>query len=232
MLLPRASLLLAVGGGSFMARKRRSPVKYTGPLSKPIYVSFEYDVSSGLLGAITKDDARQQLEAKFGLLFEHYGIDPRAEDRWYRLSICLVHAHVPGMQLIYIEQPKPGRPRTWLAGRGDELVNEVDAIRKATGKRIDEAIAALREDRAKDWHKYTAQNLETRHREAKRRRKEQPTFPITFPIPIWAGVWESPVPGLPGLPGLFELLLKGTASRRGRARRGQRFPRTRRGNPR
>jgi len=50
-----------------MARKRRSPVKYTGPLSKPIYVSFE----GGLLGAITKDDARQQLEAKFGLLFEH-----------------------------------------------------------------------------------------------------------------------------------------------------------------
>ena len=191
-----------------MARKRRSPVEYTGPLSKTIDVPLKYDFSRGLLGlgawqAIPKDGAkrrvRQQLKANLGLLFKHYQIDPRAQDRWYWLSICLASTHVPGMKIKYLK-PR-GRRRTWLAGLGDQLVNEVDAIRKATGKNFREAIAILMGDRTKDWHKHTAQNLETRHREAKRRRKEQPTFPI------WAGVWESPVPGLPGL---LELLLEAT----------------------
>src|SRR5262249_1799333 len=60
----------------------------------------------------------------------------------------------PGMKIKYLE-PR-GRRRTWLAHLGDQLVNEVDAIRKATGKNIREAIAILMEDRTKDWHKYTA----------------------------------------------------------------------------
>jgi len=186
-----------------MARKRRSPVKYTGPLSKPIDVPLKYDFSRGLLGALqaipkdgAKRRARQQLKANLGLLFKHYQIDPRAQDRWYWLSICLASTHVPGMQVFYGAPPKVGAPRKWLEGRGNQLVNEVDAIRKATGKRIGEAIAILREDRAKDWHKHRAQSLETRYREAKRGRKA---------FPIWPGVWEAETG-----PGLLEFLLEAT----------------------
>ena len=168
-----------------MARKRRGPVKYTGPLSQPIYVPVElvYDFSSGLLAALqgvpdkqgAQRRGRKQFKAKLPLLFKFYGIDPRAKNRWRLLCIGLALAHVPGMRVIYGEPPRAGAPKTWQAGQGDKLVNQVDAIRNATGKSIRETIATLKDDpkNKKDWGRHTRQNLETRYREARKRREAQ-----------------------------------------------------------
>jgi hypothetical protein len=157
-----------------MARKRRAP-NYTGALAQPISWEDHYKVR-GLGQAIQEPDIaaiNKRAVEKMRLLFEHYKIDPSDEQRWQKLAMSLVRAHVPGLRLA--NRPKPGRKPTWKTGLGDEWVRAVDDVKSRTGKSTNKAIAELLEE--PKWRTYTSQrstspqNLQARYWEARRRQK-------------------------------------------------------------
>jgi hypothetical protein len=102
---------------------------------------------------------------KIWLLFKHYKIDPNNEQSWQELALSLALAHVPGLQVAN----RPGRKPTWKAGLYDELVRAVDDVKSRTGKSTKEAIAELLKE--PKWKTYTAQNLQARYWEARRRQE-------------------------------------------------------------
>src|SRR5262249_44324880 len=153
-----------------MARKRRAP-NYTGALAQPIYLEDHY-VTGGLgqpirepdIAAITKRGVENMQ-----LLFKHYEIDPSDEQRWRKLAMSLVLAHVPG--LLVVNRPKPGRKRTGKRGLGDELGRAVEDVKSRTGKHTGDAIAELQKEPGGRWKSYPRQNLATRYREWRRWQK-------------------------------------------------------------
>jgi len=156
-----------------MARKRRAP-NYTGALAQPIYQEDHYKFTGGLgqpnreldVAAISK-----RAVEKIWLLFEHYKIDPSDEHSSEELMMRLALAHVPGLQVV-ANRPKSGRKPTWLTGRGDELVRDVEDVKSRTRKRTGDAIAKLtKEPGGKWWKTYSAQTLGARYREARARQK-------------------------------------------------------------
>lgn len=100
-----------------MAKKTaRAPGrKYSGALSTPIKVlpTLEAAPSSEssqetfvqlFLDSIGIEDQRL---AKFPALFDHYGVRKDADDRWYKLALCLAIDHVRGFQLEERRGRKP-----------------------------------------------------------------------------------------------------------------------------
>jgi hypothetical protein len=165
--------------GTMTTRKMRakpSARKYQGELAEPIYLP--RGVSLADLGKpekqqIDEDVARIKAAriARIGLLFEHYGIDPKGEHAWPALTFALAIDHVPGMDFMIGEKPRPGRTKTWQNGLGFELICAVETIRKAAGRpiTISNAIELLQKEQKQTWGTYTRNNLITRHREAKRK---------------------------------------------------------------
>ena len=159
-----------------MARKRRAP-NCTDALAQPIYLEDHYKFTGGLGQATQELDVAaisKRAVEKIWLLFKHYKIDPKNEQSWEQswrdLALSLALDHIPGLQLA--SRPKPGRKPTWLTGRGDELVRDVDDVKSRTGKRTGDAIAELKKEPGGKWKTYPAQSLAARYREAKRRQKD------------------------------------------------------------
>jgi hypothetical protein len=153
-----------------MPAKRPKP-KFSGALAEPIYEP----VSSGLL-AMPDDEERHRervvdkLKEKHEMLLDHYTIDKSNPDKWYILSIRLAIDYVPGMEVYLDRPPKPGRKRTWKAGQGAELLHAVEAVmQQQPYSKISNVIAQLR--RSTHWSGFTPQNLATRLREEKRKRR-------------------------------------------------------------
>jgi hypothetical protein len=161
-----------------MSRRSDAP-KFTGPLKEPIVEI--YSPSVGLLGeafnetqreAVIDRAFRRQLE-KLPLLFTHYGIDPNYEHRWEALSYFLARDFVPGMKAVFSPPSRPGRKKTWQAGLGDTLIEDVQALTRTKAKNVRAAIRLLHSDRTKGWWRYSIETLEARHRDAKARQRQQ-----------------------------------------------------------
>jgi len=156
-------------------KKAISDGKYTGPLAEPIY-----EPIMGLLGELVRpqaeERAREQQVLKLHPLFDWYEIDRNAPDAWMKLASVLASAHVPGMRVIHDFRRKGGRKRSWKAGKGIELVRDVEALRANRSMTTQEAIRALRKDKTRGWHVFTEENLITRHREARKAEQERRTM--------------------------------------------------------
>jgi len=179
------------------ARKRESNVKYTGELAKPIYkADFE---PLGLLNLVDDAEIRRAAqedhsivftrdfresqgqdrliklwERKIELLFEHYRISSDAQDRWHRLVIELAFAHVPGMAVA--EKPSKRGPKPRWSRDGERLIEAVEAVRQRQNLTSDRAaLQSLKDEHPQEW-KSTLTSLETRLREARRRRNMQAEF--------------------------------------------------------
>lgn len=74
-----------------------------------------------------------EMRARFGLLWEHYGIDPSSGDAWKLLAVSLALDHVPGLRLT-----KPGRKKG-----SEDLMARFDEERRSSKRRApsDMAIA-------------------------------------------------------------------------------------------
>jgi hypothetical protein len=148
------------------ANKSNCADRYTGDLAAPI----ELTAFAGCLDGSEAEFKRrlvEQLGLKMGKLFDRYKIDPSAPDAWTFLALQLAMAHVPGMQ-IHCERRKRGRRPSWKHGLGIQLIRDVAALQKTKKVTYQEAIAELRMNKEKPWGAYTAPNLITRHREARK----------------------------------------------------------------
>jgi hypothetical protein len=155
-----------------MSRESRNKstftTRYTGELATPIY---EPLVCVGGLGASEAEAERRAFERwrlKIGKLFDWYAIDPKAPNAWKHLAIMLASDHVPGMQVRYELQKRRGRKPSWKDGMGFELVRDVAELQSTKEMNYAHAIAELRKNKEKPWHRYTPSNLITRHREARK----------------------------------------------------------------
>jgi hypothetical protein len=182
--------------------------KYKAELAEPIYLSRGRTLAD--LGKTEEQQIDELVDrfhatrvAKFGLLFQHYGIDPASEDAWGHLAMSLAFDHVPGMNFAIGEKPRRGRRRSWQDGLGFELVRDVEAIQKDAERpiSISAAIELLRKNKKQRWGGYTQENLVTRHREAKRRSERlrpiveamlRPRLAPSSPLPIMGSL---PSPG-------------------------------------
>lgn len=96
-------------------------MKYTGELGRHTDAWLRAAFAMGVVKGNPTPKAREQeaialreLQRLTTLLFEHYGVDPDADDGWQTLAICLARDHVPAFQF---QRPRPsGRPRKKLAG--------------------------------------------------------------------------------------------------------------------
>jgi hypothetical protein len=156
---------------------------YVGELAEPIYqpplyLGMLYEKAAT---EAARDEIERRRRDKLLLLFDHYEIRQDDENSWRKLATALAMKHVRGMH-AYLEEPpktKVGAKKIWPAGRGDELMLAVEAIRikkdVATSQRghptIRGAIKELhKEDKdRKKWGQSTWEALEARHREAKKR---------------------------------------------------------------
>jgi hypothetical protein len=109
----------------------------------------------------------EQLGLKLGKMFDWYKIDPNAPDAGMFLALKLAMAHVPGMQ-ISCELRKRGRKPSWKNGLGIQLIRDVAALQQTKTVTYQQAIVELRMNKEKPWRAYTASNLITRHREARK----------------------------------------------------------------
>jgi hypothetical protein len=190
--------------------KGRSRSKYTGKLREPIYEPVSVGGILGDVGGRMQEQAReraaQRVKAKFFELMEWYDIDPESEDRWFLLAVELAIQHVPGMCIIYETQPRRGRKSSWKTGLAIELLRSIEALQQQReGLSITEAIAKLRQDKAGKWSRYTRENLEARHREARRdeRRRRDIVQVLMRPTPTANALMRSNVPMGGLLGGLF-----------------------------
>jgi hypothetical protein len=148
------------------ANKSNFADRYTGDLAAPIELP-------ALVGCLNESEAEferrlvEQLGLKLGKVFDWYKIDPNAHDACLSLALKLAMAHVPGMQ-IRCERRKPGRKRSWKNGLSIELIRDVAALQKTKKMTYQQAIVELRMNKEKPWGAYTAPNLITRHREARK----------------------------------------------------------------
>ena len=111
---------------------------------------------------------------KIELLFEHYRISSDAQDRWHRLVIELAFAHVPGMAVA--EKPSKRGPKPRWSRDGERLIEAVEAVRQRQNLTSDRAaLQSLKDENPQEW-KSTLTSLETRLREARRRRNMQAQF--------------------------------------------------------
>jgi len=141
-----------------MAKRSYRRVRYTGELATPIR----------LQGHEGDDAAITALDNKLKALASLYHVDLDGPNACWDLTIALAQAHVPGFRL---KRARGGarREATWLAGLGEWLRWEVDATKKEFDCTIVQAIARLRADKSKPWHKHKPQTLAARYREADRR---------------------------------------------------------------
>ena len=150
-----------------MAIKR--PPKFSGRLSEPIYEP----IGGGVLGLPSQENVETRIFDrqfdKLFLLLDHYKIDRESKNCWILLSFRLANDFVPGMQVVDAPPTKAGRKRTWKAGLGADLLDDVEKVRQQHNMPISGAIQHLQRSDPK-WKRYTPQNLETRRREAHRER--------------------------------------------------------------
>jgi hypothetical protein len=100
-----------------------------------------------------RDEGRAQVESsKLELLAKHYGVPP---DDFRALALAIARDLIPGFQFIdplrpltswgpqYEEKLKTGRPGSWDFDRLEELLNEVNAVKKSSSATDREALARL-----------------------------------------------------------------------------------------
>lgn len=140
-----------------MPKRSHPRVRYTGELAIPLRLQdFE-----------NEDALKDAIDNKLKSLTSQYGIDPEDSNAGWELAIALAHAHVPGLR---IPRPRGVRRRpTWLAGLGEWLRSEVQAIEKRDKCTITKAIAQLRADKSKPWRQHKPLTLAARYRDASRR---------------------------------------------------------------
>ena len=78
---------------------------YTGILNEPMPL-----LQNTVVGRTIEEQKIQRIESlqhRVGALFNHYGIDPAADNAWINLALSLAHDHVPAFQF---GERKPGAP--------------------------------------------------------------------------------------------------------------------------
>jgi hypothetical protein len=140
------------------------------------------------LMARLRDEKRAQVEAsKLELLATHYGVP---SDDFRTLALAIARDLIPGFRFIdplrfatsygpqYEEKLRTGRPGTWDFDRLEELLNEVNVVKKSSSVTDREALARLA--RKKKWGPPTnhrggsgkwLETLESRLQDAKRQEK-------------------------------------------------------------
>jgi hypothetical protein len=135
-----------------------------------------------------RDEKRAQVESsKLEQLATHYGVP---SDDFRSLALAIARDLIPGFRFIdplrpltswgpqYEEKLKTGRPGIWDFDRLEELLNEVNALKKSTTATDSEALAHLA--RKKKWRPPTnhrggsgkwLETLESRLQDAKRQEK-------------------------------------------------------------
>jgi len=148
------------------SKTRKQP--YAGELLEPIYIPAE-DI-------LTESDRHvEEIDRKITkllALLDWYGIAD-TKHKWFQLSLALAAQHVRGFRVVHEPPRKRGKPRTWKAGLGDELVRDVESLIGKKKMTREKAIKLLRADPSSRWHGYTVPNLVQREREARRAMKER-----------------------------------------------------------
>jgi hypothetical protein len=137
----------------------KTKTHYSGALNQPIVRP---------LGLWGKQLLIREVEAKFNLLFRHYGIELSDRSRLQRLAICLALDHLPGMKVVD-EQARKGAPQKWNVLQAKEFVELIDKIKNERGKGVEDAIRT-----AKKRGKLSGDTraLSNRYRLSKRQIKE------------------------------------------------------------
>ncbi len=93
-------------GKAMSKREKATKAKsYTGILNEPMPL-----LRNTVVGRTIEEQKNQRIESlqhRVGALFNHYGIDPAADNAWINLALSLAHDHVPGFQF---GGKKPGAP--------------------------------------------------------------------------------------------------------------------------
>ncbi|MDO8347521.1 MAG: hypothetical protein Q7S85_06455 [Rugosibacter sp.] len=178
-------------------QRASKPPKYTGELAEPIYEPLSVGLLGDYYNAEVRRRAFERQSQKMLLLIDLLKIDMSAEHCWIKLSFALAEAHVPGMRIVHDRKPRRGRQRSWQAGLGTELLRDVAVVmaQEPKGTTFETAIQHLREDKSKDWKKYTRANLLTRHREARKAEQKRKRLIEALALP----------PGMQPMGGLFGL---------------------------
>ncbi|MGE0735300.1 MAG: hypothetical protein AB7P50_11160 [Alphaproteobacteria bacterium] len=120
-----------------MAKTVQQPFK--GDLMKPMARRRK----SGLLNVWADEEVwKRELYRRWGLLFEHYGIDRKSEHATFELAVKLAVDFVPGMQEAKPERRGRPKSRTTPARRQfrGELLAEFDAAKERNPTLSEEAI--------------------------------------------------------------------------------------------
>jgi hypothetical protein len=148
--------------------------KYTGALAEPIYLASKlaslHD-PTGVLENIEIGRAIKLRNANLLELFKWYKIDTGSKDRWAQLAIELAQVHVPGMAILPQSKPRRGPKAKRAVYQGDEFPRKVETIRLEKKCSFADAIKELR--KTDEYKSFTQENLETRHREIRRREAQQ-----------------------------------------------------------
>lgn len=154
-----------------MSAEKSSP--YTGKLNEPLP---RIRPPGGLFPERREAELsaiKQLVREKFNLLFQHYGIDVRDDQRWTALTIELAFDHVPGFQIG--EPETRGRKPVWSIGEKIRLLDSVTTlVTKGHSARGACHILAKREPYKSRGEKPAT--LSRRYYEIKNMMKERPDF--------------------------------------------------------
>jgi hypothetical protein len=143
---------------------KKTVKEYEGLLAEPMY-------RPTLLTA--EDDSDRwfnQRAAKTDLLFQHFGIDPAADNSWHYLAIALAERHVPGFGP---PPPKRGHPMDY--DFAITLWMRVELLRRRDGLKVRAAVEKIAASKTYDKN---VEALRTRYREAVKHQHLKPMFEL------------------------------------------------------
>jgi hypothetical protein len=137
---------------------------YTGLLTTPLEPAESWLPISARWGELSAED--NPVGARFMALFAHYEIDPKREEAWFQLAVCLSLVHVPAFRIAPIQ----GRRQT--QARDDiKLIMLVHTVQRRFGQKTESA--ALRRLLERKIYTDSFETLKRRYIRAKKRYARQ-----------------------------------------------------------
>jgi hypothetical protein len=157
----------------------KSKPKFSGRLACPIERTNSLVLGLEAHGKSEKDAAEvfkkendriaKEIDEKFDLLFQHYGLQRDNANGWLSLAYRLAADLIPGMRIQVGKPPKAGRPKKWRGPESLQLVSVVQTINRERRRGIPDAIRMAKRRYPSLWNEYDEATLKTRYYESLRR---------------------------------------------------------------